>query len=139
MPNCSENRSYERPQRIHHATQHGLTHGDFGNAACAAHRIAFLQAVRFPHDGCTDIILFQVQHDAHDVARKLQQLTRHGRGQAVNRGNTVTNRKNLPHLFCGNILAIVLNLLANNLANFFCTNLHIDSTSHPEAKPKDLT
>ena len=91
MPNCSENRSYDRPQRIHHAPGQRRAHGHGGNLPRAAHQIAFADAGGIAHDGHADALFFEVEHDAAHALRELHQLAGHGILQAENARNAIAH------------------------------------------------
>src|SRR3972149_5734590 len=62
-----------------------------GDASGAAHLVAFPNLGVVAHDHGAHAILFQVEGDAHDSSRKLQQLTVKGPGQSVDAGDAVAD------------------------------------------------
>jgi hypothetical protein len=96
-----------------------LAHGHLGNLAGPFDDVALLDAGVIPHDGDTDIVLFEVEHQAQDAAGELHKLHRHGFFEAVDAGDTVTDRQNDPGFAQFDLLVIVFDLLFDNLAYFF--------------------
>ena len=58
-------------QRIHHPTQHGITHRNGGDFARCLDRAALLNAPTFAHQHCADIIVLKVEGDPFGAVLKL--------------------------------------------------------------------
>jgi len=101
--------------------KHGFTNRYLGNLAGSFDHIAFFNVDIFAHDGATDIVLFKVQHQPQNTARKLDKLQSHDLLEAVNTCDTVTNRQNDAGFAQLDFFVIIRNLFFNNLTDFFCS------------------
>jgi len=101
-----------------------VAYRDLGDAAGTFDRIAFFDLGELAENSGTDVIFLQVENHTGYAAGKLQQLTGHGASQAVDTGNTVTDgddRAGFRHL---NLLAILLDLFSDDLADLFGSDFH---------------
>jgi hypothetical protein len=73
----------------------------------------------FTHDGDTHVVLFQVEHQPEDAAGKFHQFQCHGFFQAVDTGDTVTDRQNDTGFAQFDLLVVIRDLLFDNLTYFF--------------------
>ena len=69
----------------------GLADGNLNDPLGALDRVAFLDVMGFAEDGGADVVLFEVEDHAHDVAGELQQLAGHGLVETVDAGDAVTD------------------------------------------------
>ena len=58
-------------QRIHHPTQHGITHRNGGDLARCLDRAALLNAPAFAHQHCADVVVLKVEGDPFGAVLKL--------------------------------------------------------------------
>src|SRR5690606_15612685 len=80
-------------ERVHHAAEERLADGDLDDAARALDRVTLADALVRAEDGDTDVVLLEVEDHAHDPARELDELAGHGAVEAVDTGDTVTDRE----------------------------------------------
>ena len=85
--------------------------------------VAFLDALDFAEDGNADVVFFKVQDDAPDAVFELDQLAGHGAFKAINAGNPVTDRQHRAGFLQLDAFAVVLDSLADDLADFFYADL----------------
>src|SRR5208282_1080528 len=81
----------------------------------------------FAHDGHTHIVLFEVEGQSEDVSmrrRELKQFHRHALFDSVNAGNTVAYGEHPSGLAEINLFLVILDLLSDDLADFFCSDFH---------------
>src|SRR5207244_3862215 len=76
------------------------------------------------HDGDADVVLFEVQHQAADAVGELDQLARLGLVEAVDARDAVADREHRAGLRDGDLLPEILDLIADDAADFVGTNLH---------------
>ena len=69
------------PERVDHAAEQRLADRHLGDAAGAPDLVAFLDGLLLAEDGGADVVLLEVQHDAVDAVRELDQLA----GRALSR------------------------------------------------------
>ena len=78
-------------QRVDHAAEQGVAHGDGEDAAGRADGLALLDAVGVPQDDGADRLLVQVEGQADRAVLELQQLVDRGVGQAGYSGDAVAH------------------------------------------------
>src|SRR5262249_13507183 len=76
-------------QRVHHAADHVLAHGNGHDPARALDLVALADLGVLAHEHGADRVLLQVERDAHDAVRQLQQLAGHAALQAVDARDAV--------------------------------------------------
>ena len=69
------------PERVHDAAEQRLADRHLGDAAGALDLVALLDVLRVADDGDADVVLFEVEHEARDAVRELEQLA----GRALSR------------------------------------------------------
>ena len=79
-------------QRVDHAADHAFAHRNRHDAAGAPDLVAFLDVGVIAQHHRAHLIFFQVQRDARNAARELDQFARHDVFQTVNAGDTVAHR-----------------------------------------------
>ncbi len=114
---------------VEHAAHDLVTHGNREDLAGTLDRVAFLDACVFTQKSNTHVVLFKVQHHAHETAGELEQFHGHGVTDAVDARNAVTDRKDGAGFAHLDPLLIALDLLFDDLADFFGFDLH--SPTHP--------
>src|SRR5207249_9802624 len=87
------------------------------------HDVAFLQLRRFAEQHHADFYSFQIRRDSIHVVRKRQHFAGHHPFQAMHARNAVAHTNNRAHLVDRNGLLVILNLLAQNLADFVCLDV----------------
>ena len=107
-------------QRIHHAADQRFAHGHGHDRVRALDGVAFLQFGRFAEQHRADLVFFQVQRDAEDVVREREHFAGHDLFQAVNARDAVADADDRADFVDRNGLLVVLDLLAQNLADFVC-------------------
>ena len=82
----------ERPaERVDDAAEEPVADGDRQDLAGPLDLLALLDLRGLAQDHAADLAHVQVEGDAQDAARELQQLVRHGRGKALHRGDAVAD------------------------------------------------
>jgi hypothetical protein len=76
-----------------------------------------------------DAVFFQIERDAEDSVLELQHLAGHRAFDAVNAGNTVTKGNHTPDLGDVHLYCVAADLVANNLGDFFRSDIHINPDS----------
>ena len=109
---------------VDHAADQGVAHRDLGDPLGPLDGVAFLDLDVLAEDHGADVVLLEVQHHAHDAAGELEQLAGHDVVQAVDPGDTVTDRDDGADLGDLDGLLEVRNLLFDDLADFLCLDLH---------------
>src|SRR6185295_17305120 len=95
-----------------------------GDASGAADLVAFLDVLGVAHQGDADVVLFEVQRDAVDVVRKLDQLARRDLVEAVDARDAVAGRQDHARLADLELPLVVLDLLADDVADLRGPDLH---------------
>src|SRR4029079_8553950 len=79
--------------RVHHAADHRLADWHRRDAVGALDAIAFLDVLVGAEEHRAHVVLFEVQHHAHHVARELEELAGHGVLEAPQAGDAVAHRE----------------------------------------------
>src|SRR5207245_9342592 len=111
-------------ERVHDAPEERLAHGNLGDAAGAPDLVALLDLLLLAQDSGADVVLLEVEHDAVDAARELDQLARRRPVEAVDAGDAVAageHHARLPH---PELLLVLLDLLADDVADLRRADLH---------------
>ena len=111
------------PSAIDHAADHGFAHRHGHDAAGAPDFVAFLDFGVVAQQHRADLVFFQVQGDAGDAVRELDQFARHHLFQAVNARDAVAHRDHEAGLGDIDGLLVILDLLAQHPRDFICSNL----------------
>ena len=112
---------------VEHAADDAVADGHRGDGAGALDLVAFLDVRVGTHDGDTDGILFEVQHDAEDVPGKLDHLAGHDVLQTVHAGDAVTHLQDRADALDAEIAVVVLQLLRQDRADLFRPQFHFRS------------
>src|SRR5207248_11301704 len=96
-----------------------------GDAAGALDDVAFADVVALAHDGDTDVVLLEVEDEAHQPVRELDQLAGHYTGHPVHARDAVSRGEHGPGLAHLDLLAVSLDLLAKDAADLVGSNLHL--------------
>ena len=110
-------------ERIHHAPNQRFAHRHGHNRVRALDDVAFLQLLRFAEQHHADFFFFEVQRDAENVVRKSEHFAGHDLFQAMNARDSVADADDRADFVDRNGLLVVLNLLAQNLADFVCLDV----------------
>ena len=98
-----------------------FTHADGGDTSGALAQVTFVERLRITKQYHTDIVLFQVEHDAHDVAfffLEHDQLARLGVLKAIYTCDTVADDQHGADLCQFSFRIIILQLLTQNRSYF---------------------
>ena len=123
-------------QGVEHAPHDLVAHRHGEDLAGTLDRIAFLDARVRTEQGDADVVLFEVEHHAHDAAGKLQQLHGHGVLHAVYASDAVADIEHSAGFAHFYALLVVFDLILNDLAYLFRFDLHVLFTPL-ECLPKD--
>src|SRR5579884_2997606 len=115
------------PERIHDASDQPLADRHRHNAAGAADFVAFLDLLVLAQQHCADLVFFEVQRDAGNIVRKLDQLAGHYVFQTVNASDAVADGDNRAGF--GNVdgLVVILNLAAQYARDLIRSDLSHNS------------
>jgi hypothetical protein len=111
-------------ERVHHAADEGGAHGHVDDAAGALDRVAFADLLVAAEDGDADVVVFEVEHEAHQLAGELHQLAGHGALETVHAGDTVTDGEHGTGLHHFDGLLVRSDLLLDDLRDLFSAQLH---------------
>jgi hypothetical protein len=111
------------PLRVHHAPHQRFAHRHVGDAARALDRVAFLDVARLAEDRDAYVVLLEVEHHAVDAAGEFHQLARHDALKAVDARDAVALAQHGAGLGYERRLVEVLDLLLDDLADFFGSEL----------------
>ena len=111
-------------QGIDHATQQALAHRHVDDGTGPLDQIAFLDGAVFAEDDDADIVGFEVQGHALDATGKLDHLTGLHLIEAVDTGDTVTDRENPSDLGDFGLGVEIGNLFLQNRGDFCGTDIH---------------
>ncbi len=109
---------------IHHAADEGGARGNGHDLACALDGVAFLDLRELAQQDDADVVLFQVEGQAHHVVGQLQQLARHRLLQAVGAGDAVTHADDGTDLGDVHLGVEAFDLATNDAGNFFRADVH---------------
>ena len=109
---------------VDHAADQRVAHGDLGDLAGALDDVALADRLEVAEEHDADVVLFQVEHQAHHVVAEVEQLAGHGVLQAVDAGDAVAGLEHGAGLGDRDLLVEALDLLADDLTDFFGANLH---------------
>jgi hypothetical protein len=109
---------------VDNATHECRAYRNVEDTAGALDGIAFANAAVFTEESDTDVVLFEVQRHAHQVARKLKKLTGHAAREAVHAGDTVADRENSACLHDFDSFVVGGDLLLDDVGDFFRAELH---------------
>ena len=111
-------------QRVDDTADETFADWHFRDPAGALDDIAFLDLGGLTHENRTDAVLFEVERDSLDVMREEQELSGRDLLKAVNTGNPVTDRDDRADFSKLDARLEVLDLFAQNPANFLGFNVH---------------
>src|SRR5262249_50697472 len=111
-------------ERVDDAAEQRLADGNRRDLPGALDAVAFANVAVLAHDRDADVVFFDVQHEAANAAAELDELSRFGAVEAVDARDAVADAEHRAGLGDGDLLAEVLNLVADDAGDFVCTNLH---------------
>ncbi len=79
-------------ERVDHPPHQSRTHGDVQDALCALGLIALLDEVNLAHQDAAHVVVLEVEGEAEDVVRELDELTGHHTIEPIDAGDAVTDR-----------------------------------------------
>src|SRR5215470_925994 len=115
--------------RIHDTPHKGFANWNLCDAPRPFDGIAFLDPNIVTHQHSADVILFQIQGNAIEPARKFQHLAGHGAIETIDFGNPVADLNHRASFFDVDLFVEAFNLLFNDGTDFLCLNLHGYSSS----------
>ena len=87
--------------------------------------VALFNVGVFAEDGASHVILFQIEGDAVDFARELEKFHGHALFHPVDPGDAVTHGEDRAGLGHFHLLFVILDLRADNLADFLGSDFHL--------------
>src|SRR5690606_16487951 len=111
-------------ERVNHAAEHGLAHRDLGDAAGALDLVALADLLVRTHHRDADVVLLEVENEAANAVRELDELARHHLGQAVHAGDTIADREHGADLGDLDLLLELTNFVLENAADLVRPDLH---------------
>src|SRR5439155_25242917 len=103
-------------ERVDHAPNHPLPDWHVGDAAGALDDVALAQLLVLAHQRHADGVFLEVEDQAHEVVGELDQLAGHHALEAVDTGDAVPGGEDGAGLAHLDLLAISLDLLAEDAA-----------------------
>ncbi len=107
------------------AARERVAHGHLRDLARALDGVALADVLEVAEERDADVVLLEVEHEAHDVVPEVEQLAGHGRLEAVHARDAVAGLEHGARLADGDLLIESVDLLADDLADFFGANLHV--------------
>src|SRR5690606_29854105 len=98
--------------------------GDLGNAAGALDLVALADLRVGTHHGDTDVVFLEVEDQATDTVRELDQLAGHHLGEAVHASDTVADREHGADFGDLDLLPELTNFVFENAADLVRPNFH---------------
>ncbi len=111
-------------QCVDHASHHRVAGWNGHDLFRPLDQIAFLDLGGFAQQNAPDLILFQIERHACDAMRELEQFAGHHLFQSVHASNAVANGNDGSHFGHFHARVVVCDLCADDLANFFCSDVH---------------
>jgi hypothetical protein len=111
-------------ERVDHAADERLAHRDVEDAAGALDDVAFLDGRHVAEHRGADVIGLEVEGEAHQVARELEELAGHDALEAVDAGDAVSHREDRSGLHREGGLLVVGDLLLDDARDLFGAELH---------------
>ena len=109
---------------VDNATDEGFADRNLNDTLGALDGVAFFNVVRFAEDRRTDVVFFEVENHPHGVAGEFEQLAGHGLVEAIDTGDTVTDRDDRTGFADFNFAPEIFDLLLDNCADFFGSDFH---------------
>ena len=110
---------------IDDAADHFRPHRDVENPLGAADLVTLFDVVDLTHEHGTDVVVLEVEREAVDVVRELEELTHHDPVEAVDAGDSVADgddRSHLRHIDRG---FLAFDLAPDDVGDFGGFDLHI--------------
>src|SRR5438067_1577983 len=114
-------------ERVHDAADHRGADRHFGDAPGALDDVAFADLVALTHDGDADVVLLEVQHQSDQIVGHLHQLAGHHSRKAVDTRDPVSGGEDGARFTDLDLLAVRLDLLAQDAADLVGPDLHLAS------------
>src|SRR5581483_6589903 len=111
-------------QRIHHPADQLFADRHFGDAAGALDRVAFFDHVGFAEERRADVVFFQVEGDAENIVRKLEQLAGGDLVEAVDARDAVAGGQHRADFLDLDGLFVVADLFFDDAADLGRADFH---------------
>ncbi len=111
-------------ERAHHPAEQRLAHRHRGDLLGSLDQVAFADLPEVAHDRHPDVVLLEVEHQPLHPVGELEQLARERTFEAVDARDAVADREHRAGLGHGDLLAVVLDLVANDSADLVGANFH---------------
>jgi hypothetical protein len=111
-------------ERVDHAADERLAHGHLHDAPGALDRVALFDGRRVAEERDADVVGLEVEHQPDQVAGELDQLAGHRALEAVNARDAVADVQHGARLGDLRRLVEVLDVLLDDLTDFFGAKLH---------------
>src|SRR5581483_7815636 len=112
-------------QRIHHPADQLFADRHFGDAAGALDRVAFFDHVGFAEERRADVVFFQVEGDAENIVRKLEQLAGGDLVEAVDARDAVAGGQHRADFLDLDGLFVVADLFFDDAADLGRADFHL--------------
>ncbi len=109
---------------VDHPADQRLADRNLDDALGALDGVAFLDVVGFAENRGTDVVFFEVENHAHDIAGELEEFAGHGLVEAMDAGNTVTDGDDGSGFADLDLATEGFDLLLDDRADFFCSDFH---------------
>ena len=114
-------------ERVDDAAEHLVADRHRDDAAGALDGVAFLDLLEVAEQHGADAVLFEVQRDAEHAVRELEHLAGHRALDAVHARDAVADRDDAADFGDVDLDGVAADLVANDLGDFFRSDVHIDS------------
>ena len=114
-------------ERVDDAAEQLLADRHLDDAARALDGVAFADRLELAEDRDADVVLLEVEHHAAESRRRrleLEQLAGHRAREAVDAGDAVADGQHGAGLGDRDLLVVVLDLLADDVADLFGADVH---------------
>src|SRR5690606_29448261 len=111
-------------ERVDHAAEQGLADRNVEDAPGALDGVALADLAVGAENGHADVVLFEVEHHAHQAAAELDELARHGALEAIDARDAVTDGEDRAGLHHVDGLVVGGDLLLDDLGDLFGAELH---------------
>ena len=112
-------------ERVDHAADELVADRDRGDLAGALDLVVLADLLVLAEERDADVVFFEVEDDALDVVRELEELTGHGAGEAVDARDAVADGEHGAGLDDRDLLIVLLDLLPDDLRDLFGFDVHL--------------
>src|SRR5262249_2402340 len=116
-------------ERVDDAADERLADGHLEDPAGAAHEVALAHVRRLAHHGDADVVLFEVQHEPGDLARKLDELAGHHAVEPEDARDAVADREHGSRLGDVDLAVVLADLALQDVGDLTGLDVHRSMSS----------